>query len=101
MRGGFSIRPADPGAQVPFQLSIRAAYDIRKGHPLKKYHEADFAFGEPPLRFEGRGAEVVNAEQNRVLVNIQDQDFRLDVIGFDPDRDIYVKAEAREVDDGN
>jgi hypothetical protein len=98
MRGGFSIRPGDPGAEFPFEMSIRVAYDIRKGSPLKKYHEADFEFGKTPIRFEERAVRVVSAEENRMLVAVQAQDFRLDVTGFDPDRDIYVRADVKEAD---
>jgi len=98
MRGGFSLRPADPSVQVPFEVSVRVAYDVRKGSPLKKYHEADFQLGKGPIRFEERGVKVTAANQNRMIAAITAADFRLDVLGFDPDRDIYVRADVREAD---
>jgi hypothetical protein len=98
MRGGFSIRPADPGVQVPFEVSVRVAYDIRKGNPLKKYHEADFQLGKATIRFEERGVKVISVDQNRMIAAISSPDFRLDVVGFDPDRDIYVRADVRETE---
>lgn len=95
-RGGFSLRPASPDTQVPFEVGVRVAYDIRKGNPLKKYHEADFQLGKQPIRFEEHGVKVTAVDQNRMVVAITSTDFRLDVVGFDPDRDIYVRADVRE-----
>ncbi len=100
MSGGFSIRPGDPESPLPRYIDIRVAYDIRRGNPLKKYHPADFDVGKAPIQFEKDGADVTKNEGNELQVKVNQREFRLDVTGFDTDRELYVKADAKEaVDD--
>lgn len=101
LRGGFSIRAGDPGAPLPSVIEVRVAYDVRRGNPLRKYHPADFDLASAPIRWDTGtgGAEVKSATGNRLLVAIASPGFSLEVTGFDPDRDLYVKAEAKETRD--
>ena len=101
--GGFAIRPGDASTATPRQILIRVAYDVRRGNPLRKYNRADFDLSVPPIRIDGEsaGVRVREVQGNRMLVAIESHDFNLEVAGFDPDRDLYVKAEVREADDGD
>ncbi|MFB3893949.1 MAG: hypothetical protein ACE15C_18220 [Phycisphaerae bacterium] len=104
LRGGFGIRPGQPGAPAPQFLDIRVAYDVRRGNPLRKYSQADFDIGHDPIRHDSAAIVVRTAEANRMLVEVTGADFSLDVTGFDPDRDLYVRAvvkEAADVDQAN
>lgn len=98
LRGGFSIRPGDPGATLPPGLDIRVAYDVRRGNPLKKFHAADFDISQMPIHLSDqlKGIEVKSADGNRMFVAVQSPDFLLNVTGFDPNRDLYVKVQVRE-----
>jgi hypothetical protein len=101
LRGGFSIRPGDPGAPVPPFIDIRVAYDVRRGNPLRRYHSADFDLDRAPIECDRQfnGGRVVSASGNRMLVALESSPFQVDVTGFDPDRDLYVKAEVQETAD--
>jgi hypothetical protein len=101
MSGGFSIRAGDPGAELPRFIDVRVAYDIRRGNPLKKYHPADFDLGKAPIRRDTlcNGIQVTETNGNRMLIQVQEPEFQLDVTGFDTDRELYVKAVAQEVAD--
>jgi hypothetical protein len=102
LRGGFAIRAGDPQAPLPPFIDIRLAYDVRRGNPLKKYHEADFEVGQLPIRFmdaQQSGVEVKSASGNRMLVAVEQPGFNFEVTGFDVDRDLYVKAEVKEAAD--
>ena len=101
LRGGFSIRSGDPDAALPPIIDIRVAYDVRRGNPLRKYHQSDFDLGHSPIRYDTQmsGVAVKSASGNRMLVAVKQAGFNLDVTGFDPDRDLYVKAEVKEAAD--
>lgn len=101
--GGFSIKAGDEGAPKPDKIVIQAAYSLRKGNPLKKYHEADFDLEE--LNAQGRikckGVQIEEAKRNRLVVAVKSLPFEIDVDGFDLNRDLYVKADAKEVQDAD
>jgi hypothetical protein len=103
LRGGFSIRRGAFGTTPPPVLEIRMAYDVRHGNPIKRYHPADFDVGIAPITWKGqsKGVSVITAMGNTLAVKVDDQDFHLDVTGFDPERDLYVRAIAREVLDAD
>lgn len=103
LSGGFSIRPGDPGAPAPAQLEIRMAYDVRHGNPIRRYHPADFDVGASPITWakQIKGMNIINAKGNTLLVQIEDPAFQLNITGFDPARDLYVRAVARVAQDGN
>jgi hypothetical protein len=101
LRGGFAIRAGDPQAPLPPQIDIRVAYDVRRGNPLRTYHEADFDLGRSPVRFDAQvsGVDVKSASGNHMLIAVERPGFNFEVTGFDPDRDLYVKAEVKEAAD--
>jgi len=98
IQGGFSLLPGDKPVTRPCILEIRAAYDVRRGNPLKRYRTSDFRIEAAPIRFAPppHGVEILECEGNRVLVEVCDPNFRIHVAGFDPRRDLYVKVEPRE-----
>ncbi|MCX7590175.1 MAG: hypothetical protein N2255_00965, partial [Kiritimatiellae bacterium] len=94
---GFKITSGDKGAPQPAMLDVRVAYDVRRGDPLKKYHEADFNLKDTRIEIADRdGIDVVSLEPNRMLLEVLKPDFRLCVTGFDENRDLYVKVLVRE-----
>jgi hypothetical protein len=99
--GGFAIRSGDDGAAPPPFIDVRVAYDVRRGNPLRKYHPSDFDLGHLPIRCDTdlRGVLIRSASGNQVLVAIQQAAFNFEVTGFDPARDLYVRAEVKEATD--
>lgn len=94
--GGFSVLKGSLNAPPPAQLSVRVAYDIRRGNPLKKYNPADFAVEK--LNITLQGVELSRAEGNEIQITVIDPNFALTVTGFDENRDIYVKVNVVQED---
>lgn len=95
--GGFRIlrdNPAD--TPLPAAIRVRVAYDTTRGSPLKRYHPADFDLSQPPIQVEVAAGQIEESARNLLLVRPDDDDFRIEVRGFDENRDLYVKAEPME-----
>lgn len=88
---GFLVRKGSPEARRPSLLSIRAAYDVRRGNPFKKYQVSDFEFGKGGVELVAKGCAVVHSGMNSALVRVLEDDFEFAVTGFDvARRDILV-----------
>ncbi|NUQ85267.1 MAG: hypothetical protein HUU11_11185 [Anaerolineales bacterium] len=100
IQGGFKIIPSASRIAPPIQLRVLAAYDLRKGNPLSKYHPSDFRFDNPPIRYKDslKGITVLGAENNQLFLQVTEPDFQLVVKGFDERRDLFVKVEEVEND---
>lgn len=101
LMGGFVIRAGDAQAPIPSLIDVRVAYDVRRGNPLRKYDEADFDLGSLPIVHDAGdgGVDVLTAAGNQMVIAVKRPGFRLEVTGFDPDRDLYVRAEVKEESD--
>lgn len=101
--GGFSVTKGDDDAAVPESIVIRAAYDIRRGNPIKRYNPADFNLNKAPIRLEPdpTGLDITEIADNRIVAKVTARDFSIHVIGFDPKRQLFVKVTATGADDGN
>lgn len=97
--GGFSLRPGTPGAPPPEAVELRLAYDILRGNPLKSYSPEDFNLNHhlTAQNCSADGVRIEVLEPNRLLVRIEDPEFRFDVTGFDENRDLLVKAQAKRL----
>jgi len=94
---GFRVSPGD--GKQPEAVEIKMAYDNRmRGNPISKYSATDFSLTQSNIT-DQRGIEIVACEQNRIAMKIIDSEFKLVVGGFDPNRDLYIRAEALENDD--
>jgi hypothetical protein len=92
-QGGFTIQPGDPDAEPLEQLQVRVAYDTSRGNPLKSWNEADFRLDRRPIEITPEaGCSISGCAGNRLTLKIESKDFRLAVTGFDPNRDLLVRA---------
>lgn len=98
LHGGFAIRSGDPDSTPPPFIDMRVAYDVSRGNALRMYRQPDFDLGHSPIQYGERmsGITVKRAGSNQMLIAVEQAGFNLEVTGFDPDRDLYVKAEAKE-----
>lgn len=93
-RGGFSIRAA-PGLtadDLPLQIRVKAAYDILRGDPLRKYSPLDFDFNNKGITITDDGANCVAIGSNELQIDAESLNFVVDVGGFDTHRDLLVKV---------
>jgi hypothetical protein len=97
VHGGFSVLPGG-GSSPPRLFEVLAAYDVRRGNPLRRYRKSDFILSAPPIKLEPppRGLKIVGYKDNGVLVEVLSPEFSLHLVGFDRYRDLYVRVEPRE-----
>ena len=96
-RGGFRLETGPGFKHEKQRWLVQAAYDVRRGNPLKRYVPQDFRFDEAPLSVTSEGVGHVEiapgSSTNQILVEDPDPEaFRLEVSGFDESRQILVRA---------
>lgn len=97
--GGFAIRPTGSG-RLPERIIVAAAYDVLSGSPWKLYEPADFDFTRRDknglaITCEGE-LEYRVLEPNRIELRPRGPNFEFRVVGFDPNRDVIVRAYHRK-----
>lgn len=95
--GGFTVGRGHKDAPAPALLRIAAAYDRRTGSPLKKYSSEDFDFDQAPISIESIGATVLTKKFNRILIRVDDSNFKVTATGFDENRDLFLDVRVEEV----
>lgn len=99
VNGGFAIKPTGTG-KLPDRITIAAAYDVLSGSPWKLYEPADFDFtrrDRSGLTITAEGTlDYRVLEPNRLELRPQGGDFEFRVTGFDPNRDVIVRAYHRK-----
>jgi hypothetical protein len=98
IENGFSIRkgPGAPDAQYPIRFRARAAYDTATGNPFRKYDPMDFDFSPKSGLKVGATKSTVKllkAHENEIEFEVSGEEFRIDVTGFDPNRDLLIKLQ--------
>ena len=93
--GGFRLSGAGNGSYLG-SLAVQVAYEVRRGNPFARYQPPDFEMSEPPIEISARGATVTRRQANLLVVHVDEPGFELSVVGFDPRRDIRVRAVAVE-----
>ena len=98
LENGFAVLPGE--GSRPESCTIRMAYDTEKGDAFKKYHPADFRLDRrDEIHVDPQGFQITTRAKNRIAADLTQDDFKLVVTGFDPNRDVVVevrKGTARE-----
>jgi len=90
---GFRLRLTPEGKRrLPMRAKITCAYATLKGDARKYYEPTDFDMRALSVRH--RGCSIIRREENLLELEISDQDFELEVVGFDPNRDLRIWVEA-------
>lgn len=93
LQGGVRVDLApDETIDLPLPITLEFAYGVRRGNPFRKYHRLDFDVSRAPLTVNFRSASLSEAAENRIEGSILDRDFEITVTGFDPSRDLIVRA---------
>jgi hypothetical protein len=96
LRGGFRLSGLGKVESTPPKVSIRVAYETRRGNPFSQYQPPDFDLDQPPIQLRAAGAEVVRRDGNLLVLHTQKPDFQVTVKGFDVHRDVRVKIVGGE-----
>lgn len=102
LSGGFRIRGvagSDGGGAhgdteaLPATI-VSVAYEVRRGNPFAQYHRLDFDLAQSPIEITAEHAQalVLANDGNTLVLRPQRPDFVLTVRGFDPHRDLRVRA---------
>ena len=97
--GGFIVTRGSLDAVLPHSINVAVAYDRRRGSPISKYSKSDFRLNHKPISISTQSAKVVMNDLNRMNVRILGSDFRVEVTGFDENRDLFVAVTAKEESD--
>ncbi len=94
--GGFSIVPnTEMTPEVfPLKIHLRCAYDILNGNPFRRFSDDDFSFYKNSLKIEKTNADCWPTDPNEIDVEARTSDFKIDILGFDPNRDLIVEAQS-------
>lgn len=98
-KGGFVVTNGTANDELKdFSIILRCAYDTSRGNPLRQYSSHDFDFLKPgsSLEVDCQGANVECLGPNELRLGEIEQTFQLRVTGFDPQRDLFVKARVQE-----
>lgn len=95
IKGGFSLSGHFKDAEIPEQISVRVAYEVRSGNPFKKYTPLDFELDKDPIIIRPNGLEIISCRDNHLHLGVMTADFHLAVTGFDRHRDLRIKISAR------
>lgn len=93
LKGGFALRPGNSPPDLPMRIRIEAGYDIRRGNAINRWSSEDFTLVAPPLQ-QTKSPEVIVlwTDGNRLEIEIREPGFHFAVSGFDPNRDLVVRA---------
>ncbi len=95
--GGIEIGAIPELAGKVSTISIEFAYEVRKGNAFQKYNPLDFDLGDSDSIFiHPVGAVIEKNEANFLQFFVLDPDFRVQVRGFDTNRDVAMKITLGE-----
>ncbi|MCC6741393.1 MAG: hypothetical protein IT452_20285 [Planctomycetia bacterium] len=98
---GFSLRRGDADARRPAQIEIEAAYGVRRGSPFSKYNKADFVLGKGTVKYSMSGCKERERGDNWIMIETLTDDFEVDCVGFDTNRDLHVKVTVQDQEAAN
>ena len=92
--GGFCLYLANTKVDLPLETEVTVAYDIRRGNPFKNYSPWDFDLSG--MKRSISGGRVISVFSNKMTIGVEKQNFKLEVKGFDPKRDIIIRTSPRK-----
>lgn len=90
--GGLRVQGNSDSPNVPDELHIAVAYDVRRGDPFKRHRFLDFSLADEPMRVSVSNASVDHSASNQLIVRPSTSEYCVDVVGFDPRRDVIVNV---------
>lgn len=79
-------------------MSVKAAYEVRRGNPFSKYDRSDFEFEKEPITLRVDDTKVSSLAGSGNILSFQAEavDFEVEVVGFDSNRDLKLSAKISE-----
>ncbi len=97
IRNGFSVTLNSQITHLsfPFQVTVRMAYDTFRGDPFGQYEKFDFDVGSSPIIITTQDCNVLDRKLNKLEIEVTGRNFKLEVTGFDPNRDLVVDIKEK------
>jgi hypothetical protein len=94
--GGFTLLPDPkvPPESFPLKIKLRCAYDVLNGNPFRRFSDDDFTFFKSQLKIDRHNADCWPTNSNELDIVARSADFKVEVIGFDVNRDLVVEAQS-------
>jgi len=92
VNGGVTVNSNPESEKLPDHLCLQLAYMVPRGNPLKKYNPWDFNLSDGSLEIVHNGITIISIQENRMEFNITADEFSIQITGFDPNRDLFVKV---------
>lgn len=92
IEGGFFIINNPHNEKYPSNLKIQIAYLVPKGNPLKKYNKWDFDLNDGSFNIIAEGITINSIYENKIDIQINQKEFKLQITGFDTERDLFIKV---------
>ena len=92
---GFRVLPAEEASKTPETITIKIAYHLDGGSPLKNYSPHDFKLKDGPVMVNLSNCSEKLCSENKLVVLVEDPDFRVEVTGFDSERDLFVDVKPK------
>ena len=96
---GFRIAGPPNATELPPQINVHVAYNVRSGNAFKKYMPFDFEMDKSPITLRVTGATVLENKLNRLRIVPTTPGFEIEVLGFGLTRDILIDAKVGERSD--
>ena len=96
---GFTMTVDSSRIKSETDISLKIAYDTGLSSAIKKYNRNDFLLdAHDQIKIKVRGGNLLEAVNNLIRVRITDpEDFKMTVLGFDPNRDLRFDHQAGKV----
>ena len=93
--GGFKVSLNKSGQFRPVRCHLEVAYNTKRGNPISNYDIWDFVIspdhtGTNYINPEISGGRIVRVVENFMVFTVENQDFSLQMKGFDPNRELVV-----------
>lgn len=92
--GGFRIF-LEKDVQPPIIAEVEVAYDTWRGNPFKRYVPFDFDLANKSIKKTFHGCTINQCSKNKIEFTALQDDFGLEVVGFDPKRDLVVRVQRK------
>lgn len=92
--GGFTITWKLSGEPPDKEklLLVEAAFDCSIGNAFKNWSSYDFIFEDKDeFQIEICSGEIIERKNNKILIRLLDDDFKLQLFGFEEDRDVIIR----------
>lgn len=91
--GGFRIKKNPETNGFSGYIKVEIAYAVVKGSPIRRYSQYDFDLSKKPIAIIPTEISALQNKLNKLSFEVsQDNDFSVEVRGFDEERDLYIKA---------